>query len=103
VAAGLAGVGVPVVAELPADLDLVPRDAAVLHPLAEQDLGAAVAIGVAVVEERDALVERERAEAVAVFLGAVAPPVDAEDPAPEADGRHVQCGVPEGPTLHDGR
>src|SRR4029450_9280892 len=95
VGAGLTGVGVKVVGDLAADLDLGSVDLGVLHPLPEQLLRPAIAVGVAVVEEGDALVEGEAAHAVAVFLRAVSPPVDAEDPAAQGDGGDFEIGIAE--------
>src|SRR5439155_2375133 len=44
VRAGLAGIGVKVVAEFPADLELAAIDLRLLHPLAEECFCAAVAV-----------------------------------------------------------
>ncbi len=56
-AAGFAGIGVKVVAELAADLDFVAGDG--FQRIAEERFGPAVAVGVAVVEEGDALIVGE--------------------------------------------
>src|SRR5687767_757278 len=90
----------PVVAELPADLDARAVDLRVHQPLAEEVLRPAVAVGIAVVEERDALVEGERAKPVAIFLRAVSPPVDAEDPAAQGDRRDFEVRVAKSTTFH---
>src|SRR5687768_10091396 len=90
----------PVVAELPADLDARAIDLRVLQPLAEKILRPAVAVGVAVVEKRDALVERERAKPIAVLLRAVSPPVHAKDPAPEGDRGDFEIRVAKRTTFH---
>src|SRR5205823_3726506 len=57
----LARIGVKIVAEFSADLDPGSIDLRRLHPMPKERLSAAVAVGVAVVEECDALVEREAA------------------------------------------
>jgi len=95
-----AGVAVKVVAELAPDLDPVPRRPRLLQPLAEQRLGAPVAVGVAVVEERDPQLPAEAAQLHRPLVGVVPPPVHPEDPAPQRNARNFQAGVSEFATFH---
>jgi hypothetical protein len=88
---------VEVVAHLRRDGHLV---AALGEHRPEQFLAAAVAVDVARVEVRDALVEGVLHHLDGVVLVAVTPPVGADDPRAEPDFADLDAGVPEFAVLH---
>src|SRR5204863_1474579 len=100
VRAGHAGIAVPVVAELRPDLDLAAIDPGRLHPVPKKRLRPPIAIRIAIVKERDPLLERKRAEPVAILLRVMPPPVHAKDPAAQRDGRDIKIGVTKLPAFH---
>ena len=101
-AARRARVAIEVVTDFPADLNLRSIDFRRLHPVAEHRLRPAIAVGVAVVEIRDAAFQRERAKPIAVLLRVMAPPVDAKDPTPQRDRRNGKAMMAKMTRLHAG-
>ena len=88
------------VAELGRDLDPVTGDAGLGEAGADELLVEPLAVGVARVEERDPQVERPGDQVIGVLV--IAPPVRAERPGPEADGRGLEVGRAEAAGLHAG-
>ena len=80
-AAHFARIGVEVVSEFSADLDLVSRNLSSLQPVAEDRFGPAISIGIAVVEIGDSQFAGKVEQLEGAFLGVMSPPVDAENPA----------------------